>query len=195
MTDEQIIEKVTKNLNRSKCLEPFEARDIVEQKDAIIAELIEENNWQKAELRKYETKVAQATELLQHTYQDVKETESLVSNKIKEAKIEAYEEFAERLKEKLYWVRREFIVRRISVKDIQRVVDNLVKEMKKNVLKVSPKAEVTDKRTLDNCKLIEKTGNKPPQYGGKCEGYAKSDYDDEPCEYCKLCDLNVYYEE
>ena len=50
------------------------------------------------------------------------------------------------------------------------------------------------KKTLDNCSLFRKVGVKPKQYDGKCEGYAKSEYDDEPCEQCKKCKYNVFYE-
>lgn len=49
------------------------------------------------------------------------------------------------------------------------------------------------KRTLDNCTLIERIGSQPIQYDGKCEGFAGDT--DEPCEKCKECKLNVWYEE
>ena len=52
LTDNEIIEKVTENLKRSGCLEPFEARDIIEQKDNKIAELTELLNRQKAEIER-----------------------------------------------------------------------------------------------------------------------------------------------
>ena len=53
------------------------------------------------------------------------------------------------------------------------------------------------KRTLDNCGLIRKMGDKdnpPRQYDGKCEGYCTSD-SDEPCDICKECKLNTAYED
>lgn len=50
------------------------------------------------------------------------------------------------------------------------------------------------KRTLENCSLIRKLGS-VRQYDGKCEGFQRSDMDDEPCDICKECKLNVYYEE
>ena len=43
---------------------------------------------------------------------------------------DAIKEFAERLKEKFSWVRLEF-ARRVTIRDIIRVIDNLVKEMTK----------------------------------------------------------------
>lgn len=54
------------------------------------------------------------------------------------------------------------------------------------------------KRTLDHCGLITKMGDKdspPKQINGKCEGYQKSRIDDEPCEICKECKLNMMYED
>lgn len=50
------------------------------------------------------------------------------------------------------------------------------------------------KRTLDNCSLIKEMGSKPRQYDGRCEGFGGSD-GDEPCQKCKECKLNVWYEE
>lgn len=53
------------------------------------------------------------------------------------------------------------------------------------------------KRTLDHCGLISRMGDKecpPRQYDGKCEGYAVSRDNDEPCSICKECKLNVFYE-
>ena len=49
------------------------------------------------------------------------------------------------------------------------------------------------KRTLENCRLIKKYG-KPELDGNKCVGLGKSETDDEPCEVCKGCKLNAYYE-
>lgn len=46
------------------------------------------------------------------------------------------------------------------------------------------------KRTLENCALIKKVGCKPNQYDGKCEGFGKSEYDDESCNVCKECELH-----
>lgn len=56
------------------------------------------------------------------------------------------------------------------------------------------------RRTLEHCGLITKCKKagigRPEQYStGKCEGYQKSDIDDEPCELCKECRLQVDYEE
>ena len=51
------------------------------------------------------------------------------------------------------------------------------------------------KRTLDNCSLIKKIRIIPRQYDGKCEGFSRSEDDDEPCEKCKECKLNTFYEE
>lgn len=55
------------------------------------------------------------------------------------------------------------------------------------------------KRTLEHCSLITKCVRagigRPHQLGGQCEGYQKSTDDDEPCEQCKKCKLNIYYEE
>lgn len=45
------------------------------------------------------------------------------------------------------------------------------------------------KRTLENCSLIRQMGIRPNQYDGVCEGFGKSDIDDEPCEVCKKCKL------
>lgn len=57
------------------------------------------------------------------------------------------------------------------------------------------------KRTPSNCSLIKrqiKSGaGRPEQYHGinKCLGYARGDNDDEPCEKCKICSLNLSFEE
>ena len=50
------------------------------------------------------------------------------------------------------------------------------------------------KRTLENCRFIKILG-KPNQYDGKCEGFARSEYDDEPCEECKRCKLHYINKE
>ena len=49
------------------------------------------------------------------------------------------------------------------------------------------------KRTLDHCKLITEMG-KPHQANGKCDGFQKSDDNDEPCETCMNCKLNTFYD-
>ena len=55
------------------------------------------------------------------------------------------------------------------------------------------------KRTLENCRIIKKgvrigVGG-PEQRNGKCNGYARAWYDDEPSEACKRCKLHTMYEE
>lgn len=45
-------------------------------------------------------------------------------------------------------------------------------------------------RTMDRCRLIKRYGP-PRRYDGKCEGFAKSNDDDETCDTCKKC--RVYY--
>lgn len=54
------------------------------------------------------------------------------------------------------------------------------------------------KRTLDNCSLIQRMVirglGEPIQRDGRCMGYARSEYDDEPCETCKHCPLQESYE-
>jgi len=49
-------------------------------------------------------------------------------------------------------------------------------------------------RTLENCSLIKKYGL-PEQFDEKCAGLAIDYDDDEPCNVCKNCKLNYYYEE
>lgn len=57
------------------------------------------------------------------------------------------------------------------------------------------------RRTLENCYLIKqciKLGiGEPRQLKDldKCEGYCKSEYDDEPCEVCKTCKLCISADE
>lgn len=57
------------------------------------------------------------------------------------------------------------------------------------------------KRTIYNCTLIEKCVRKgigePQRFPQEnlCCGYAKSEYDDEPCEQCGTCRLNLFYED
>lgn len=54
-------------------------------------------------------------------------------------------------------------------------------------------------RTLTNCALIKKQVKsgvgEPEQYYNlnKCLGYARSDNDDENCEQCKRCRLNLNF--
>lgn len=50
------------------------------------------------------------------------------------------------------------------------------------------------KRTLEHCSLITKYG-KPNLYDDKCEGFQKDKDDDEPCEQCMSCKLNVFCDE
>lgn len=50
------------------------------------------------------------------------------------------------------------------------------------------------KRTLNHCRLITQFG-KPRQHDGKCDGFQKSGTDDEPCEICRKCKLNTFYED
>ncbi len=64
-----------------------------------------------------------------------------------------------------------------------------------DVLKALNQEDYQMIRTLSNCSLITKMKIKPQQKNGKCEGFAKSEYDDEPCEICKECRLNEFYEE
>ncbi|AYH40729.1 hypothetical protein A5N82_13400 [Christensenella minuta] len=45
------------------------------------------------------------------------------------------------------------------------------------------------KRTLDNCKLVTKYGH-PRQTNGTCDGFQKSEYDDEPYSVCVDCPLH-----
>lgn len=50
-------------------------------------------------------------------------------------------------------------------------------------------------RTIDNCSLIKRMGGaKPDKEKGRCVGFARSEADDEPCEICKNCKLNSFYE-
>ena len=52
-------------------------------------------------------------------------------------------------------------------------------------------------RMIENCILIKRMGLKPDIClcnDGKCIGFGVSDEDDEPCEICKRCTLNAYYE-
>ena len=58
------------------------------------------------------------------------------------------------------------------------------------------------KRTIENCKVIERgvrKGEGEPlkeEHNGKmfCQGYQRSEQDDEPYEECKNCRLNIFYE-
>jgi hypothetical protein len=50
------------------------------------------------------------------------------------------------------------------------------------------------KRTLQNCKLVQKYGE-PKQYDNRCEGFGRSDFDDEPCNICKKCKLHYLNQE
>ena len=54
------------------------------------------------------------------------------------------------------------------------------------------------RRTLEHCGLITRMGDKehPPKVeNGRCEGYQQGRYDDEPCDTCKECELNVWHED
>ncbi len=46
------------------------------------------------------------------------------------------------------------------------------------------------KRTLRNCSVIKKAGCEPHQYDGVCEGFQRSEDDDEPCQTCMNCSLH-----
>ena len=45
--------------------------------------------------------------------------------------------------------------------------------------------------TIEECPYVRNNGM-PNIYHGKCDGFAKSDTDDEPCEACKECKHNIY---
>lgn len=47
---------------------------------------------------------------------------------------------------------------------------------------------------IEYCSLVSAYG-KPNQTDGKCDGFQKNREDDEPCEICKKCTLNTFYEE
>lgn len=49
------------------------------------------------------------------------------------------------------------------------------------------------KRTPDNCSIIKKYGE-PGRCSGKCNGFAVSDANDEPCYPCKRCTYYISYE-
>lgn len=52
--------------------------------------------------------------------------------------------------------------------------------------------------TILRCKLIKRDYENPRNMltnNGKCEGYQKGYYDDEPCELCKKCKVFELYEE
>jgi hypothetical protein len=49
------------------------------------------------------------------------------------------------------------------------------------------------KRTPDNCKLVKKYG-KPDMTDERCDGFQKSEIDDEPCNTCMECKWNTFYE-
>ena len=57
-------------------------------------------------------------------------------------------------------------------------------------------------RTIENCRVIKRAiwqGEGSPQkekLNSKvfCQGYQRSEKDDEPCEECKNCRLNIFYE-
>lgn len=53
-------------------------------------------------------------------------------------------------------------------------------------------------KTLQKCWIIKKAlangEGLPTLYDGHCGGYQKSKSDDEPCEPCKRCKLNCFYE-
>ena len=55
------------------------------------------------------------------------------------------------------------------------------------------------KRTLENCSLIQRCVKRgigePRQFKdtNQCEGYARAEYDDEPCDICQHCKLCTMY--
>jgi len=51
------------------------------------------------------------------------------------------------------------------------------------------------KRTYDNCKYIKKIGEPGRDSNGKCLGFARSEYDDEPIDVCKYCKCQTSYGE
>jgi hypothetical protein len=59
------------------------------------------------------------------------------------------------------------------------------------------------RRTIENCRVIKhgvRNGEGKPlteEYNGKvyCQGYQRSECDDEPCEDCMECSLNIFYQD
>ena len=56
-----------------------------------------------------------------------------------------------------------------------------------------------EKKTIENCKVIKQSFRegvgRPEMIDGKCEGYAISDWDDEPHDSCKECIAGMESEE
>ena len=54
-------------------------------------------------------------------------------------------------------------------------------------------------RTPEHCGLITRMGDKDSSYprreNGKCQGYAAGIDNDEPCDICKECKYNEFYED
>ena len=61
------------------------------------------------------------------------------------------------------------------------------------------KADIAKLRILAfvRCPLHQKSGLRYDDmyFNGKCEGYCRSEEDDEPLEVCKKCELHTYYDE
>jgi len=51
------------------------------------------------------------------------------------------------------------------------------------------------RRTIKNCRLVNKYGNPGKENNGKCPGFARSYDDDEPPETCKNCKLHWLYDD
>lgn len=55
------------------------------------------------------------------------------------------------------------------------------------------------KRTLENCSLIQRCVKRgvgePRQFKdiNQCEGYARNEHDDEPCDICQKCKMCTMY--
>lgn len=71
-----------------------------------------------------------------------------------------------------------------------------VEEMVQEIVKLKLLCE---KKTIENCKVIKQSFRegvgRPEMIDGKCEGYAISDWDDEPHDSCKECIAGMESEE
>jgi hypothetical protein len=55
-------------------------------------------------------------------------------------------------------------------------------------------AGLGDPAGVEGCRLADELGDPGRDSGGKCAGFQKSRIDDEPCETCKDCRLNAFFE-
>lgn len=78
-------------------------------------------------------------------------------------------------------------------------LEAIIKLIERQAAEIERLKLLCEKKTIENCKVIKQSFRegvgRPEMIDGKCEGYAISDWDDEPHDSCKECIAGMESEE